>query len=625
MATFTDKELEYLKSQRLARLATANAEGAPHVVPVGFRLSDDATAIEVGGHNFARSKKYRDMQANPKVANRLRRRAEPPGDEVRLVARGARDDPLGTVEPRVADIAAAGGVGPGGRHVVVLADRLEPRGVEVDDGQVIIGVERADDALADEAAADDEGPQLAATYVVLAHPASTSLRSMAARSRWLGVLVAAGSLTLTTLLLYPLGEVAPPVSLGVLYLLAVLLVSTVWGLGLGLLTSAAAALAFNFFHIPPTGRFTIADAENWVALAVFLVAAVVASSLSDAARSRAAEAERRRREADLAAELARLLLGSPEPRAALALASKRIADALQIDSATVLLEPVPSGDRRAAVPLGDVGTLLVPTGAEQIARDRVAPALEALLRAALEREALTREVVETSALRRSDDIKTAVLRSVSHDLRSPLTAIVAAAAALASPAIEPEERIELVDSISHESQRLARLVDQLLDLSRLEAGSAEPREDWCSLDEVIRAAVEDAGAGERVKLAIAPDLPLIRADAGQLRRAVANLLENALRYGDHKPVSVRARVSGGRLLMRVVDQGPGIPPAEQERIFAPFYRGSRAEGRGSGLGLAIVRGLVEANGGRVRVESLPGQGSSFVVELPLPAPVEAPA
>jgi two-component system, OmpR family, sensor histidine kinase KdpD len=141
---------------------------------------------------------------------------------------------------------------------------------------------------------------------------------------------------------------------------------------------------------------------------------------------------------------------------------------------------------------------------------------------------------------------------------------------------------------------------------------------------VIRAAVEDTGAADRVKLAIAPDLPLIRADAGQLRRAIANLIENALRYGDHEPVSVRARVSGGRILMRVVDQGPGIPLAEQERIFAPFYRGPGAAGQGSGLGLAIVRGLLEANGGHVRVESLPGQGTSFVVDLPLPTPVEAP-
>jgi two-component system sensor histidine kinase KdpD len=439
---------------------------------------------------------------------------------------------------------------------------------------------------------------------------------MAGRSTGLGLLVAAASLALTTLALYPLSEIAPPVSLSVLYLLPVLLVSSLWGLWLGLATSVVAAVAFSFFHIPPAGRPTIAEGENWVALVVFLVAAAVASSLAERARARAEEAERRRREADLAAELATLLLGSPDPRTALEPAGRRIADALQVTWAEVVLEP---REGEGAIPLGDVGTLVVPGEAAATARERVAPALAALLRAALEREALTSEVVETNALRRSDDIKTAVLRSVSHDLRSPLTAIVAAADALPSPALEDGERAELAAGILHESKRLARLVDQLLDLSRLEAG-VEPREDWCSLEEVIRAAVEDTGAPDRVRLAIASDLPLVRADATQLRRAMANLIENALRYGDHEPVSVRARESAGRILMRVVDRGPGIPLAEQERIFAPFYRASGADGNGSGLGLAIVRGLIGANGGEVRVESLPGQGSSFVVELPLTRP-----
>jgi two-component system sensor histidine kinase KdpD len=448
---------------------------------------------------------------------------------------------------------------------------------------------------------------------------------MGHRSAALGVIVAAGSLAVTTALRYPRENVADAVSLGVLYLLPVLLVSTVWGLWLGLATSVTAALAFNFFHIPPTGRFTIDEAENWVALAVFLVAAAVASTLSELAGARAREAERRRREADLAAELARLLLGTPDPRAALPGAAKRIADALAIDSAAVVLDRVQGDERRAAIPLGEHGTLLVPAAAADLARERVAPALEALLAAALERERLTREVVETSALRRSDEIKTAVLRSVSHDLRSPLTAIVAAGEALASPALEDADRAELADAIAHESARLTRLVDQLLDLSRLQAGAAEPRPDWVSLEEVIRAAVEDAGAPpDRVKLAIAPDLPLIRADATQLRRAFANLIENALRYGAGHPVSVRARVSGGRILMRVVDQGPGISAAEQERIFIPFYRGPRPTGGGAGLGLAIVRGFVEANGGHVHVESLPGQGTSFVVALPLPTPTPEP-
>jgi two-component system, OmpR family, sensor histidine kinase KdpD len=252
------------------------------------------------------------------------------------------------------------------------------------------------------------------------------------------------------------------------------------------------------------------------------------------------------------------------------------------------------------------------------------PALETLLVAALERERLTREVVETRALRRSDEIKTAVLRAVSHDLRSPLTAILTSADALASPSIDDEDRRELAAGVASESARLARLVDKLIELSRLQAGTAEPHRDWCSVEEILREAAASTGLPpDRLKLTVDRDLPLILADAGQLERAFANLLENAARYSGDQPISVRARVSGGRLLVRVVDRGPGISPADQERIFEPFFRGGEGRDAGSGLGLAIVKGFVEANGGQVRVESLPGQGSSFVVMLPLPQAVPA--
>ena len=232
-------------------------------------------------------------------------------------------------------------------------------------------------------------------------------------------------------------------------------------------------------------------------------------------------------------------------------------------------------------------------------------------------------MVETRALRRSDDIKTAVLRSVSHDLRSPLTAIVTAGEALSSPALEAASESRWRTRSATRAERLSRLVDQLIDLSRLQAGAAEPRADWTSLDEVIRAAVEDTGAPpERVKLAIAPDLPLIRADATQLRRAIANLIENALRYGGDHPVSVRTRVSGGRDPDARRRPGPGHPGG---RAGADLPAVLAADGEGSGLGLAIVRGFVEANGGHVRVESLPGQGTSFVIDLPLPATAPVPA
>jgi two-component system, OmpR family, sensor histidine kinase KdpD len=442
-----------------------------------------------------------------------------------------------------------------------------------------------------------------------------------------GIIAVLALVAVETLILYPLGEVAEPVSLGVVFLLGVLLISIVWGAPLGLAASVVSALAFNFFHIPPTGHFRIAEAENWVALAVFLVVALAASSIAEAARLRAQEAEERGREADLAAELARVLLGAADLSAALGPAAQRIAQAFDLPSCRLVLDAVGGDERTAAIPLERaeqrLGTLLVPRGSER-AVAAMRPALEALLAAALERDALTREVVETRALRRSDEIKTAVLRAVSHDLRSPLTAIVTSAEALATPSLDAGERRELAAGVSAESARLARLIDKLLELSRLEAGAAEPRRDWCSVEEVLREAAESAGLEpDGLRLVVDRDLPLILADAGQLERAFANLLENAARYSSGQPVSVRARVTGGRMMVRVVDRGPGIARADQERIFEPFFRAGDGHGAGSGLGLAIVRGFVEANGGRVHVESLPGQGASFVVELPLPQAVPA--
>ncbi len=451
----------------------------------------------------------------------------------------------------------------------------------------------------------------------------------------LGVAVAAAAVALTTLLIYALDNVAPVVSLGVVYLVAVLLVSSIWGWALGVATAVASALAFNFFHIPPTGRFTIREGENWVALVVFLIAAVLASTLAEQARVRARDADQRRQEADLAAEMARLLLRGGRLEEALPLVAHRLAQGLDLPSVALELRAVDGDERRVAFPLREhtrqIGTLLVPASLSEAVlhrlQRRVVPQLEALLAAALERDELLGDAVETAALRRSDVLKTALLRAVSHDLRSPLTAILAAVDALGSAGITDAERQELVDDVGTEATRLSRLIDNLLDLSRLEADAAEPRREWCSVGEVLEAAAEDLGLPDGTfRLSIDPDLPQVRADAAQLERAFANLLENASRHGGGHPVSVRARAVGPRIIVRVVDRGPGIPSAQRDRIFEPFYRSGteRTGHRGSGLGLAITRGFVEVNGGTVSVESLPGQGTTFVVELPLDAPVPAP-
>jgi two-component system sensor histidine kinase KdpD len=451
-----------------------------------------------------------------------------------------------------------------------------------------------------------------------------------------GIVAAVASVATATLAIYFLRKIAPVVSLSVVYLPAVLLVATYWGLALGLFTSLLSAAAFNFFHIPPTGEFTIVDGRNWVALAAFMIVALFASALAELARSRAEEAERRRAEADLAAALAHELLLGEDTQAALASAARRVAEALGLASAAIEPSPAhPAADpRRTALALRGVNgeqmaTLLVPAhlsaDTEQRLRTQVVPTLEALVAIAQRRDAMQADLVETAALRRSDDIKTALLRAVSHDLRSPLTAVVAAGHALGADSLTDQERSELSTAVVEEGTRLAGLVDNLLALSRLQAGSATPRSDWVSIEDLVSAAAEGLrGDPLDVRVTVDPDVPEVRADAAQLERAFANLLENAGRYGGGSPVVVHARRGGGPagegVLVSVTDQGPGIDAAEQERIFEPFYRGRNTGSlawTGSGLGLAIVKGFVEANGGSITVQSFPGQGTTFYVLLPV--------
>jgi two-component system sensor histidine kinase KdpD len=434
----------------------------------------------------------------------------------------------------------------------------------------------------------------------------------------------------------------------------VLVVSITWGAWFGVATGVLSAAAFNFFHLAPVGEFTIRDSTNWVALAVFLVVAVLASSVAEVARARTRDAQERRREADLAAEMARLLLRGNSLPESLPTAAARLAKTLDLNSAAIEMDAVEGDERTIAFPLRDgsrrLGTVLVGAdsseGALRRLQERVVPALEALLSAALERETLLGGVVETAALRRADTVKTALLRAVSHDLRSPLTAISAAGEAIGSSTLSGEERAEMASVIQQEAKRLSRLVDNLLDLSRLEAGAAEPRRDLASVEEMLRAALQELGPGpDDFVLSIDSDLPLVSVDPVQMERAFVNVLENARRHSGGHPVSVRARAvrslagahqppegaggdarpgdarkpAGDRVIIRVVDRGPGIPPAQLERVFEPFYRaGTVGSGhRGAGLGLAISRGFTEANAGSLHAESLPGQGATFVFELPL--------
>ena len=445
-----------------------------------------------------------------------------------------------------------------------------------------------------------------------------------------GVLASAVAVALVTAAIELIKPYVPVLSLGVLYLFAVLPIAVVYGLSLALVVSVASMLAFNWFHLPPVHTFTLADSSNWLALAVYLATAVVVSELAARARRRAAAAEQRERESALLAELATELLRGRDVDEEIGEIASRAARVLGVESAEIELgaprRPPPGS---APLPLEAagraVGTLYTPQGADPnvAARHRFLPALAALLAVAVDRSRLEREALEAEALRRSDLVKTAVLRAVSHDLRSPLTGVRTAIGALRNPTLELSEgdRSELLETIEVDSERLARLVADLLDLSRLEAGSAAPEQEVWSLDDVARDAVE--GLDARARVDVIGEAPLVEVDATQIQRVLANLIENALKYSPNDGhVVVRITATRKEAIVRVVDQGPGLAENELERVFEPFYRRSGDARSGAGLGLAIARGFAAANGGRVWAESRPGQGATFALALPV---VEVPA
>ena len=244
------------------------------------------------------------------------------------------------------------------------------------------------------------------------------------------------------------------------------------------------------------------------------------------------------------------------------------------------------------------------------------PTLETLVAAARKRDELEAQVIETKALRRSNVVKTAVLRSVSHDLRSPLTAITAAAAGLAFETLSPAAREELTSVIAVESARLSRLVDNLLDLSKLQAGAVEPHADWYSVEELVRAAIDSVPqppGGFDIQIdagvtAVAHRRRPARASARERPRQRQPLL------GRRAGQRARAAPPPSRLLLRVIDHGPGVAAGGPRAHLRALS--SLGDGSGTGLGLAIARGFVEANGGRIRAESLPGQGTTFVLACP---------
>jgi two-component system sensor histidine kinase KdpD len=430
-----------------------------------------------------------------------------------------------------------------------------------------------------------------------------------------------------------LDEIAPATSLTVVYLLAVMFVAIRRGEVPGLLTAICSVLATNFFFIEPRYRLLIAQSENFAALAVFLIAAVVVGRLAASSRQRAAESEARAAianaregEAHVLADAASLLLVSGNLKSELETISRSLGP---VTGGSVRLEltgsPRPEdNEQEFRLPTeAQPAWLYVDRAADRAVIERLTEPLARLLDVGLERQRLTERTAEAEAVRRAEVAKTAVLHAVSHDLRSPLTAIVTAGTALQTDNISDQDRRELLSVIDDESQRLSRLVDDLLDLSRIEAGAVAPRTDWCDLREVVARAVAAHG-DHPVEIRLPDELPLVRADPVQVERVFSNLIDNAIKFSPaDAPVTVSGGSSPAGVTIRVSDRGPGIPSGSRRDIFEPFFRG-RGEQSGSGLGLAISRGFVEANGGRITLQSRKGEGTAFAVTFPR-AEIAAPA
>ncbi|MFJ8824205.1 DUF4118 domain-containing protein [Streptomyces sp. NPDC102467] len=412
----------------------------------------------------------------------------------------------------------------------------------------------------------------------------------------------------------------------------------------GLLPALAAAafgsLLLNYFFTPPLHLFTVADPKNIVAIVIFVSVAVSVASVVDQAARRTHQAARLRAESEILSFLAGSVLRGDTSLEALL---ERVRETFAMESVALLeregdtapwtcagsVGPHPDGrpeDADVDVPVGDHMALAL-SGRVLPAEDRrVLAAFAAQAAVVVDRRRLQSEAEQARTLAEGNRIRTALLAAVSHDLRTPLAGIKAAVSSLRSEDVDwsPEDQAELLAGIEAGSDRLDHLVGNLLDMSRLQTGTVAPLIREIDLDEVVPMALVGVPDPDlSVDLDIPESLPMVTVDKGLLERAVANIVENAVKYSPpDEPVLVSASTLGERVELRVVDRGPGVPDEAKERIFAPFQRyGDAPRGAGVGLGLAVARGFVEAMGGTLGAEDTPGGGLTMVLTLRAAAPV----
>ncbi len=547
------------------------------------------------------------------------------------------------------------------------------------------------------------------------HLPSLEAREEPGWKRYLGdsILAIVGTLLVTSLIyafqLYPR---IPNISL--VYLLVVLTLASTRGLYAAILASVVAFLSFDFFLVPPFYTFTIAKFDEWLALFVFLVTAIITGQLASALRKRAEQARRREHETRILYELVRATNSEEDLNRQLSIVARAVVDVFAswgVRDCEILLPDVKSRltvqgsasqpadqvklspDEEATaswvmtqaqtVELHDVSlapqksgdyvprAIVRSTATKEAVRRYIRmiplkigqqaigvlclfmeddPRLIALEKslgmerersnsqtaffwtfvdqatAVIERARLRRESLQIELLQRTDALRAALLSSVSHDLRTPLSSIKAAASSLLQEEVQwdDEARRSFALSIESEADRLNRLVANLLDMSRIESGALKPEKEWYPIDELIHdvlGRMQPVLKGRTIHTDLPDDLPPVKLDYLQIDQVLTNLIENALRYTPAgSPIEIGVQALGDRMIVSIADHGPGIPAADRERVFDKFYRvmeTQTARTIGSGLGLAVSRGLVEAHGGRIWVENRKGGGAIFRFTLPL--------
>jgi two-component system sensor histidine kinase KdpD len=440
-------------------------------------------------------------------------------------------------------------------------------------------------------------------------------------------------------------------TVALMFLVMVLLTSAYWGLRYAVVMAVVATAAFNFFFLPPVGTFTIADPQNWVALFAFLVTALVASNLAERARREAEGAKQRRREVERLFSLSQRLLASENVLELLNALPLYVQETFSVGSVAVMAAEHPTIYRSSldakfdetvlrstllrGEPITQGGVSYVPlrlgmrtVGALAVTGDALSretlDALASLAGLAIERARALEALSKNRAEQEHERLRTALLDSVTHEFRTPLTSIKASVTTLLSGAsLDAQGSRELLTVIDEETDRLNRLVGEASEMAQLDAGMFKLDLQPHSIGEALELAMQDAKAtleNHPLEVTVATDLPQVRMDLARIREVLMHLLENAGKYsGAGVPIKVTSEVKGDRLVTSVADRGPGIDSFEQSLIFEKFYRGQhqRYTAPGTGMGLAIAKVIVEAHGGTIAVVSQLGSGSVFSFSLPL--------